>query len=92
MNFTVNDAIFFCGLFCGFAACVIIILAAALINWRHDHANFVVTGEDTEGNLTVQCLECNTSTVVPNEVPMFKYCPHCGREVEKIIDKEQRTD
>lgn len=66
------------GIACGLAIAMTLYLIANLIGWRQTHTNVVAV--DTN---VYQCLECHNDI---QGTPLH-YCPHCGREIEKVIDK-----
>ena len=76
---------FLSGLFVGFCFVLLIFIGATLYMWKHDHTDMRVCGED-EDSQELECLNCGGHTSVPKDATMIKYCPGCGRMVEKIID------
>ena len=82
MNWLYAYAPVIAGVACGMALFFIFYIAAELIMWRFYHTNLIVIDNDL-----VQCLHCGTTFKVEG-IEKLRYCPKCGREIEKIIDKE----
>ena len=82
MNWIYAYAQVIAGAFCGLAFGILVYIIAQLIAWKLDHTNFIALSDNE-----FQCLHCNTTVNLERGSYDLRYCPHCGRQVEKVIDK-----
>ena len=72
------------GVFCGFFLAVLFFIVTQMLIWRQNHCTVLVVGETTSNTPIGQCLRCHKEFVVTEDV---RFCPICGREIERVIDK-----